>query len=72
VSFPLAAKIEVNGAHRHPLYAWLTAKDNGFPGDIGWNFEKFLIGRDGKLLNRYAPTVKPRDNGLMNDISAAL
>jgi len=72
VTFPLSAKLEVNGAGRHPLYAWLTDPANGHAGDIQWNFEKFLIGRDGKLLNRYAPTVKPRDNGLMNDIAAAL
>ena len=68
----MSAKLEVNGAGRHPLYAWLTDPANGHPGDIEWNFEKFLIGRDGKLLNRYAPTVKPRDNGLMNDVAAAL
>ncbi|HEY8265474.1 MAG TPA: glutathione peroxidase [Steroidobacteraceae bacterium] len=72
VTFPLSAKLEVNGAGRHPLYAWLTDPANGHAGDIQWNFEKFLIGRDGKLLRRYAPTVKPRDNGLMNDIAAAL
>ena len=72
VTFPMSAKLEVNGAGRHPLYAWLTDPANGHAGDIQWNFEKFLIGRDGKLLNRYAPTVKPRDNGLMNDIAAAL
>jgi glutathione peroxidase len=72
VTFPMSTKLEVNGAGRHPLYAWLTDPANGHPGDIQWNFEKFLIGREGKLLNRYAPTVKPRDNGLMNDIAAAL
>ena len=72
VTFPLSAKLEVNGAGRHPLYAWLTDPANGHAGDIQWNFEKFLIGRDGKLLNRYAPTVKPRDSGVMNDIAAAL
>lgn len=72
VTFPMSAKLEVNGAGRHPLYAWLTDPANGHPGDIEWNFGKFLIGRDGRLLNRYAPTVKPRDNGLMNDIAAAL
>jgi glutathione peroxidase len=72
VTFPMSAKLEVNGAGRHPLYAWLTDPANGHPGDIEWNFEKFLIGRDGKLLNRYAPVVKPRDAGLMNDIAAAL
>ena len=72
VTFPMSAKLEVNGAGRHPLYAWLTDPANGHPGEIQWNFEKFLIGRDGTLVNRYAPTVKPRDNGLMNDIAAAL
>jgi glutathione peroxidase len=72
VTFPISSKLEVNGAGRHPLYAWLTDPANGHAGDIQWNFEKFLIGRDGTVLNRYAPTVKPRDNGLMNDIAAAL
>lgn len=72
VTFPMSAKLEVNGGGRHPLYAWLTDAANGHPGDIQWNFEKFLIGRDGKLLARYAPTVKPRDNGLMQDIANAL
>jgi glutathione peroxidase len=72
VTFPMSAKLEVNGAGRHPLYAWLTDPANGHAGDIQWNFEKFLIGRDGRLLNRYAPTVKPRDSGVMNDIAAAL
>jgi glutathione peroxidase len=72
VTFPMSAKLEVNGAGRHPLYAWLTDPENGFPGDIQWNFEKFLIGRDGSVLKRYPPTVKPRDNGLMQDIADAL
>jgi glutathione peroxidase len=72
VTFPMSAKLEVNGPGRHPLYAWLTDPVNGHPGDIEWNFEKFLIGRDGRLLKRYAPTTKPRDSGLMNDIASAL
>jgi glutathione peroxidase len=72
VTFPLSIKIDVNGPTRHPLYNWLTAPDRGFPGDIQWNFEKFLIGRDGKLLHRYPPTTKPEDNGLMSDVGAAL
>jgi glutathione peroxidase len=72
VSFPMAAKLEVNGAKRDPLYAWLTATDNGYPGDITWNFEKFLIGRDGKLLKRYSPRTTPEDAGLQQDIAAAL
>ncbi len=72
VTFPMSEKLEVNGAGRHPLYAWLTDPANGHPGDIEWNFEKFLVGRDGALLRRYAPAVPPRDNGLMNDLAAAL
>jgi glutathione peroxidase len=72
VTFPMSAKVEVNGGGRHPLYAWLTEPANGHPGDIQWNFEKFLIGRDGRLLQRYAPTTRPRDNGLMQDIADAL
>jgi glutathione peroxidase len=72
ISFPMSAKLEVNGPGRHPLYAWLTDPANGHAGDIQWNFEKFLVGRDGRLLNRYAPTVNPRDAGIMNDIASAL
>ena len=72
VRFPLAAKLEVNGPARAPLYAWLTDAANGHPGDIEWNFEKFLIARDGRLLQRYPPTVKPENAGLLQDIADAL
>jgi len=72
VSFPLSAKLEVNGANRHPLYRFLTSPVSGIAGDISWNFEKFLIGRDGRVLKRYPPETKPRDNGLMQDIAEAL
>lgn len=72
VTFPLAAKLEVNGAGRSPLYAWLTDPANGFPGDIEWNFEKFLIGRDGRVVRRYPPTVPPQDKGLLQDIADTL
>jgi glutathione peroxidase len=72
VTFPLAAKIEVNGAHRHALYAWLTAKDNGFPGDIGWNFEKFLIDRDGRVVCRYPSGTKPTDPTFLQDLADVL
>jgi glutathione peroxidase len=72
VSFPLSEKLEVNGAGRHPLYAWLTNPDNGFPGDIEWNFEKFLIGRDGRLIGRYPPPTKPDDRGMLLEIADAL
>jgi glutathione peroxidase len=72
VTFPLSAKIEVNGPHRHPLYAWLTADENGFPGDIGWNFEKFLIDRDGRVNCRYPAGTKPTDPGLLQDLANIL
>ena len=72
VTFPMSEKLEVNGAGRHPLYAWLTDPANGFPGDIEWNFAKFLIGRDGRVLGRYPPTTRPEDNGLRTDIAEAL
>jgi glutathione peroxidase len=72
VSFPMSAKLEVNGAGRHPLYTFLTSPDTGIEGDISWNFEKFLIGRDGRVLKRYPPETKPRDLSLMQDIAEAL
>jgi glutathione peroxidase len=72
VTFPLSAKIEVNGPRRDPLYAWLTAPENGFPGDIGWNFEKFLIDRGGRVLSRYPAGTKPTDPTLLQDIANAL
>jgi len=72
VSFPMSAKLDVNGAGRHPLYAFLTSPVTGIAGDISWNFEKFLIGRDGRVLKRYPPETKPQDRGLMQDIAEAL
>ena len=72
VTFPLSAKIEVNGTGRHPVYQFLTSPETGIAGDIEWNFEKFLIGRDGRVLKRYAPPTKPQDSGIMEDIAAAL
>lgn len=72
VTFPMSSKLEVNGANRHPLYQFLTSADTGVAGDIGWNFEKFLIGRDGKVLKRYPPPTKPEDSGIMQDIADAL
>jgi glutathione peroxidase len=72
VSFPLSAKLEVNGANRHPLYHFLTSEERGIAGDISWNFEKFLIGRDGRVLKRYPPETEPEDKGLLQDIAEAL
>ena len=67
VSFPLFARIEVNGPGEHPLYTWLKS---AFPGDIGWNFAKFLIGRDGQVVARFSPDTQPVD--LARDIEAQL
>jgi glutathione peroxidase len=72
VTFPLSAKIDVNGRRRAPLYAWLTAAENGFPGDIGWNFEKFLIDRGGRVACRYPAATKPTDPSLLQDLANVL
>jgi len=72
VSFPMMAKIEVNGEQAHPLYRWLAAEAPGLLGTkaIKWNFTKFLVGRDGQVLKRYAPQDAPEK--LAADIEAAL
>ena len=72
VTFPLAAKLEVNGPGRAPLYQWLTDPAQGFPGDVEWNFEKFLVGRDGRVVARYPAGTRPDDKGLLGDVAAAL
>lgn len=61
VTFPMFAKIDVNGADAHPLYKWLTSEKPGLLGTqaIKWNFTKFLLRRDGTIFKRYAPTTKP-------------
>lgn len=72
VSFPMMGKIDVNGANAHPLYQWLTAEAPGLLGSkaIKWNFTKFLVGKDGRVLKRYAPQDAPEK--LAKDIEAAL
>ncbi|OGB51151.1 MAG: glutathione peroxidase [Burkholderiales bacterium RIFOXYD12_FULL_59_19] len=72
VTFPMMAKIEVNGAGAHPLYQWLAAEAPGLLGSksIKWNFTKFLVGKDGAVRKRYAPTDTPES--LRKDIEAAL
>ena len=72
VSFPMMAKIDVNGAEAHPLYPWLAAEAPGLLGSkaIKWNFTKFLVGKDGHVLKRYAPTDAPAS--MTRDIEAAL
>jgi glutathione peroxidase len=72
VSFPLYSKIEVNGEGQAPLYAWLTGEKSPYPGKITWNFEKFLIGRDGKIAARFTPRTKPDSPEVMEAIKKAL
>ena len=72
VTFPMFAKVDVNGDAAHPLWRWLKDEKSGFLGidAIKWNFSKFLVGRDGRVLKRYAPNDAPES--LRGDIEAAL
>jgi glutathione peroxidase len=74
VTFPLFEKIEVNGGQRHPLYAELTAAADadGEAGDVKWNFEKFLVSPEGKVVGRFRPPVTPEDPALVEAIEAQL
>lgn len=72
VDFPMFSKIDVNGANAHPLWKWLKEEKSGLLGiaAIKWNFSKFLVGRDGRVIKRYAPTDTPES--IAKDIEAAL
>ena len=72
VSFPMMAKVKVNGAQAHPLWQWLKAQAPGLLGTEGikWNFTKFLVGKDGSVIKRYAPNDKPE--AIVADIEKAL
>lgn len=72
VSFPMFSKIDVNGENAHPLYHYLTSEKKGLLGSeaVKWNFTKFLVGKDGTVIARYAPTTKPED--LAKDVERAL
>ena len=71
VEFLMMQKIDVNGEHAHPIFTWLKSQQGGLlTDDIKWNFTKFLIGRDGKVIDRYAPMTKPEN--LATDIETAL
>ncbi|MEU2930041.1 glutathione peroxidase [Streptomyces sp. NPDC007251] len=74
VTFPLTEKVEVNGAGRHPLYQRLVdfPDTEGHSGDIRWNFEKFLIGRDGTVVARFSPQTEPESDALVTAIEAQL
>ena len=68
VSFPMMAKIPVKGDNKHPVYSFLTSGDK--PGEVGWNFEKFLIDADGKVVERYKSRVSPDSKELRADIDS--
>ena len=71
VSFPMFDKIDVNGDDAHPLYQWLRTEKGGLLGSaIKWNFTKFLVGRDGAVIKRYAPTTEPEK--IAGDVEDAL
>ena len=71
VSFPMFSKIDVNGSDAHPLFQWLRKQKGGLLGHkIRWNFTKFLVGKDGKVIGRYAPTTTPEK--IADDIEKAL
>ena len=71
VTFPIFEKVDVNGPDAHPLFAWLRDEKKGLMGDkIRWNFTKFLVGRDGKVIKRYGSTTKPEK--IAKDVEAAL
>lgn len=74
VTFPMTAKVDVNGPNRHPLYEELTAVADaeGAAGDVQWNFEKFLVAPDGAVVGRFRPTVDPEAPELVDAIEAVL
>jgi glutathione peroxidase len=74
VTFPMFSKLEVNGAGAAPLYKYLTSKDvqPAGSGKVSWNFEKFLIDRDGQLVNRFSPRTAPDDAELVKAIESEL
>jgi len=73
VTFPLTTKADVRGRHQHPLYARLTRFKKGLlPGLVKWNFEKFLVNRDGEIVDRFAPTVEPDSPEVIEAVRQAL
>ena len=72
VTFPLMEKVHVKGKDKSPLYAALTGSDSPFPGEVKWNFGKFLIGRNGQVIKRFEPSVKPETPEVVEAIEAAL
>ena len=72
ISFPLMEKVHVKGPEQHPLYTALSGKEGAFPGDVAWNFGKFLIGKDGKPIARFEPKTTPDSPEVTEAIEKAL
>ena len=72
VTFPMFDKVTVKGENKHPIYQILSGPESPFPGDVKWNFGKFLVGRDGKILKRFEPGVKPDAPEVIEAIESAL
>ncbi len=72
VKFPMFEKIHVKGDDQHPLYAWLTAQPDPIGGEIVWNFQKFLVDRDGQVVERLSPKIEPQDPAVVGTIEALL
>jgi glutathione peroxidase len=72
VSFPMFDKLHVKGPERHPLYEALSGQNSPFPGDVKWNFGKFLVSRDGKIIKRFEPKVTPDSPEVTAAVEAAL
>jgi glutathione peroxidase len=72
VTFPMFDKLHVKGPEQHPLYAVMSGKGSPFPGDVKWNFGKFLVGRDGRILNRFEPKLAPDSDEITKAVEAAL
>lgn len=72
ITFPLTEKLQVNGTSNHPLYRLLAGEGAEFPGEISWNFEKFLVDGEGRVLARFSPRTEPNDPQLLQAIEDAL
>lgn len=72
ITFPMTEKLQVNGAGNHPLYRLLAGEGAEFPGDITWNFEKFLVDGEGRVLARFSPRTEPNDPLLIQTVETAL
>lgn len=72
VTFPMFSKVKAAGAEKHPLYEQLTGKSAPFPGEVTWNFAKFLVNKDGKILKRFDPDVEPDSEEIGKAVAAAL